>query len=254
MELLESVSAPSPELARAYATLAQRYLVGLYDEAVVLSWSARALELAERVGYEPAAVHALATRGIAEVYLGQESGWAKLEESFRRSVAAELEEDAARAVINLIEAGRDQRRYDIVDTYRAEAIEYVTERDVDLNIYRRRLESDLAEVALERGRWHEAMSSAQALLRARTASVVRLKALTVAGRLRARRGDSDPWTLLDEALASTGPQTEREQLDALHAARMETAWLGGDTARASAEADAVMPLRLDPLDRPMVAG
>ena len=254
VELLESVSAPSPELARAYATLAQRYLVGLYDEAVVLSWSARALELAERVGYEPAAVHALATRGIAEVYLGQESGWAKLEESFRRSVAAELEEDAARAVINLIEAGRDQRRYDIVDTYRAEAIEYVTERDVDLNIYRRRLESDLAEVALERGRWHEAMSSAQALLRARTASVVRLKALTVAGRLRARRGDSDPWTLLDEALASTGPQTEREQLDALHAARMETAWLGGDTARASAEADAVMPLRLDPLIDPWWRG
>ena len=130
----------------------------------------------------------------------------------------------------------------------------MTERDVDLNIYRRRLESDLAEVALERGRWHEAMSSAQALLRARTASVVRLKALTVAGRLRARRGDPDPWTLLDEALGSTGPQTEREQLDALHAARMEAAWLGGDTARASAEADAVMPLRLERLIDPWWRG
>jgi ATP/maltotriose-dependent transcriptional regulator MalT len=243
VEVLESVSAPPRELARAYATLAQRYLVGIHDEVVVLSWSKRALELAERLGDEPVAVHALATLGIAEIYLGKETGWPKLEESFRRAKAARLEDDAARAVINLVEAARDLRRYDLVDRYRDQAIEYLADQDVDLNIYRRRLDSDLAEVALERGRWQEATELADALLcERRTASVIRLKALTVLGRLRARRGDPDPWSLLDEARELTGPQTEREQFDALQAGRIEAAWLEGNSALARAEAESLRPL------------
>jgi DNA-binding CsgD family transcriptional regulator/tetratricopeptide (TPR) repeat protein len=253
VELLESVSAPPRELARAYATLAQRYLLGMHDEKVVLSWSRRAFELAESVGDEPVAVHSLATLGTAEVYLGEEPGWAKLEESFRRADAARLEDDAARAVINLVEAARDLRRYDLVDRYRSQAVGYLADRDVDLSIFRRRLDSDLAEVALERGRWQEAIELAEPLLRGvGTASVIRLKALTVLGRLRARVGDSDPWSLLDEALELTGPQTEREQLYALHAGRIEAAWLEGNSVRARLEAERVLPLRperwLDPFE------
>jgi ATP/maltotriose-dependent transcriptional regulator MalT len=255
VELLEAVSAPPGDLARACATLAQRYLVGLHDEAVVLSWSKRALELAEKVGDEPVAVHALATLGIAEIYLRNEAGWGKLEESFGRAAAAGLEEDAARAIINLVEGGRDLRRYDLVDRYGPQAIEYLAEREVDLNIYARRLESDLAEIALERGRWREAEELAHELLsERRTASVIRLKALTVLGRLGARRGDPAPWSLLDEALALTSPQTEREQLDAMHAARIEAAWLERDEARARAEAERVLPLRLERLIDPWWRG
>jgi ATP/maltotriose-dependent transcriptional regulator MalT len=255
VKLLESVAAPPGELARAYATLAQRYLLGIHDEVVVLSWSERALELAERLGDEPVAVHALTTLGVAETYLGKEAGWAKLEESFARAKAAGLQDDAARAIINLVEAARDLRRYHLVDRYRDQAIEYVTGQDVDLDIYRRRLESDLAEVALERGRWQEATELADALLsERRTASVIRLKALTVIGRLRARRGDSEPWSLLDEALELTGPQTEREQLDALHAARMEAALLEGNSVLARAEAESVLPLRAERLIDPWWRG
>ncbi len=255
VELLESVSAPSLELARAYATLAQRYLVGVHDELVVLSWSERALELAERLGDEPVAVHALATLGIAEIYLGKEPGWAKLEESFRRAKAARLQDDAARALINLVEAAGDLRRYDLVGRYRDEAIEYLTDQDVELNLYRRRLDSDLAEVALERGRWQEATELANALLcERRSARVIRLKALTVLGRLRARRGDPDPWSLLDEALELTGPQGEREQLCALQAGRVEAAWLEGDTVLARAEAENMLPLGVERLIDPWWRG
>jgi ATP/maltotriose-dependent transcriptional regulator MalT len=255
VELLESVVAPPRELARAYATLAQRYLLGIHEEVAVLSWSERALELAERLGDEPVAVHALTTLGVAETYLGKEAGWAKLEESFARAKAAGLQDDAARAIINLVEAARDLRRYHLVDRYRDQAIEYVTGQDVDLDIYRRRLESDLAEVALERGRWQEARELADALLsERRTASVIRLKALTVIGRLRARRGDSDPWSMLDEALELTGPQTEREQLDALHSARMEAAFLEGNSVLARAEAENVLPLRAERLIDPWWRG
>jgi ATP/maltotriose-dependent transcriptional regulator MalT len=245
VELLESVAAPAHELARAYATLAQRYVVGIRDELDVLFWSERALELAQRVGDEPVVVHALTTLAIAEIYLGRDAGWAKLEESFRRADAAGLDEDAARALVNLVEAASGLKRFDLVDRYRDEAIDYLTERDVDLGLYRRRLESDLAEVALERGRWQEATELATALLgERRTAGVIRLKALTVLGRLRARRGDTDPWSLLDEALALSGSQGERDLLCALRAGRVEAAWLEGNSARACAEAEAARALAL----------
>jgi ATP/maltotriose-dependent transcriptional regulator MalT len=255
VELLESVPASPHERASAYATLAQRYLVAVHDERLVLSWSQRALELAERVEDEPVAVHALTNLAIAEVYLGNEAGWAKLEESFRRAKAARLEEDAARSIINLVEAARDTRRYDLVDRYREEAVEYLADQDVDLNLYRRRLDSDLAEIALERGRWQEATALANTLLgEQRTAGVIRLKALTVLGRLRARRGDPDPWSLLDEALESTGPQADREQQYALQAGRVEAAWLEGNTMRARAEAESAVTLGLERVTDPWWRG
>ena len=255
VELLDSVSAPLPELAAAYATLAQRYLVGMGEDAAVLAWSERALALAERLGDEPVAVHALATLGIAQIYLGVEAGWAKLEESFRRARTAGLEEDAARAVINLVEAGGDLRRFDLVDRYRGDAVEYLTERDVDLSLYRRRLDSDLAEVDLDRGRWEHAEEVANALLGERgTAGVIRQKALTVLGRLRARRGDPDPWSLLDEALAMSGPQGERMQLCSLQSARFEAAWLEGNTVLARAEAEALLALGVNRVTDPWWRG
>jgi AAA ATPase domain len=192
VERLEDASAPTRELARAYATLAQRYMHGFRDEDVVLSWSRKALELAQAVGDEPVAVQALTTLAVIEIYLGDERGWARLEESFARAKVAQVHDEAARAAINLVEAGRDLRRYDVVDRYRDEALDYMVEQNVDLELYRRRLESDLAEVALERGRWEEAARRADTLLaEPRTATVIRFKALVVLGRLQARRGD-DP--------------------------------------------------------------
>jgi ATP/maltotriose-dependent transcriptional regulator MalT len=251
VERLEDASAPPRELARAYATLAQRYMHGFRDEAVVLSWSRKALELAQEAGDEPVAVQALTTLAVIEIYLGRERGWTMLEESFARANAAQAHDEAARAVINLVEAGRDLRRYDIVDRYRDEAVDYMVEQNVDLELFRRRLESDLAEVALERGRWDETARRADTLLaEPRTATVIRFKALVVLGRLRARRGEDDPWTLLDEALELADAHTEHERLYALRAARIEAALLDHNDALARAEADSVMRLRpegsLDP--------
>jgi DNA-binding CsgD family transcriptional regulator len=209
----------------------------------VLSWSRKALELAQEVGDEPVAVQALTTLAVIEIYLGEEPGWARLEESFARAKVAHVHDEAARAVINLVEAGRDLRRYDVVDRYRDEALDYMVEQNVDLELYRRRLESDLAEVALERGRWDEAARRADTLLaEPRTATVIRFKALVVLGRLRARRGEDDPWTLLDEALELTDEQTERERLYALRTARIEAALLDANDALAREEAENVMRL------------
>jgi DNA-binding CsgD family transcriptional regulator len=164
-----------------------------------------------------------------------EAGWAKLEASAERAKAAGFDEHAARALINLVETGRDLKRFDWADRYADEALAYVVEHDLDL--YRRRLIGDLAELALERGRWDEAAGRATGLVgESRTAPVVRAKALAVIGRLRARRGEGDPWPPLDEALELIGPSGDDQDLCPTYLARSEAAWLEGDDARATEEA------------------
>jgi len=232
--LLEPVTPQGPELARAYAALAQR-LTNAGDDERGPAMASRALRLADAIGEERVAVHALTTIGLSEAFLGMETGWTRLEESARRAMAAGLEEDAARALINLVETGRDLRRYDLADRFRHEAAAYVEDHDLDL--YRRRLSGDLAELSLERGRWDEAAELADTLLAASgTAPLSRAKGLVVTGRLRARRGDGDPWAPLDEALELFGPAGDYQDLCPTYAARTEAAWLEGDATRAMAEA------------------
>ena len=233
--VLEPTCPGTAELARAYSGLAQCYAVTGEDSSAE-DRARRALALAERLGDEVVAVHALTTIGIVEVYAERDAGWRTLEHALRRALAAGLDWELGRVLINLVEAGRDLRRYDVADRYREEALAHVGERGVDRVFLRRRLESDLAELALERGRWDEAERLAAAVLTdPPAAAIVRARALTVLGRLRARRGDGDPWEPLDHAL-----DLEVSDNVPLAAARAEAAWLGGDMRRARHEADAAI--------------
>jgi DNA-binding CsgD family transcriptional regulator len=216
--------------------MAQRSMTSGRDEAAI-EWGERALELATALDEEPAAVHALATIGVVQITAGNEAGWTTLEDSFRRAVAAGLDEDAIRALINLLEAARDRRRYGLADRYRDLAIRHLADHDLGFDLLRRRLAGDLAEVSLERGRWGEAAQLAEMLLgESGTARRIRVSALTTLGRLRARRGDRDAWALLDEALALAGPEADAETLIPLHTARVEAASLADDATRAGDEA------------------
>ena len=237
VDLLETVEPVGPELARAYAALAQRRMGRGLDDAATLECAERALAIAERLGEEQVAVHALTTMGVTRVYL-DDGGWANLEESLARALAAGLAADAARAFINLIELARDVKRYDIADRYQDEALQFLTDRDHDLDLLRRRLLSDVADLALDRGDWKRAGDLASALLAEGPSGVpIRIRALTVVGRLRARRGERDPWTPLDEALTLAARQGEAQELCPVSFARAEAAWLDGDLARARPEAE-----------------
>ena len=238
--LLESVTPHGAELARAYAALAQR-LENAGDDERGMAVASLALRLADAIGEERIAVHALTTIGLAEAFQGLETGWSRLDESAERAKAAGLEEDVARALINLVETGRDLRRYDQADRYRDDAVAWVEDHDLDL--YRRRLNGDLAELALERGRWDDAAERADALLtESGTAPVIRAKGLAVIGRLRARRGNGDSWAPLDEALELVGPVGDQQDLHPIYAARTEAAWLQRDATRATEEARRLLTL------------
>jgi DNA-binding CsgD family transcriptional regulator len=199
-----------------------------------VAWAKRALALAEELHDEPVAVHALTTLAVAEIYPGVESGWLKLDEALQRAKAIGSSEAITRALINFVESARDFRRYDIAERYVYEALAFL--RDHEFDLYRHILGSRIASLALERGEWKVAEEQALSLL-AETArsNQVRVRALEVIGRLRARRGEAGAWAALDEGLAIVGPN-ELQEICPLRGARAETAWLEGDVVRAGDEA------------------
>jgi DNA-binding CsgD family transcriptional regulator len=232
VELLEPNAPETAELARAYAGLAQLHLLSA-DDPAAKRYGELALEVADRLGEEVVAVHALTTVGVLEVYAGLEQGWRRLEEALHRARAARAEYDTGRVLVNLVESGRDLRRYEIADRYRDEALAHAEARGADRVFVQRRLLSDLAELDLERGRWDDAGRAARSLVEAGpSAAVIRARALTVLGRLRCRRGEPDAWQALDEA-AALGVSDNVP----VAAARSEMAWLEGNLPLARREAE-----------------
>jgi ATP/maltotriose-dependent transcriptional regulator MalT len=226
VDMLEPIEPRGPELARAYAKLAQLILNSAQDDAASQRWATLARELAESIGDEQVAVHALTTLALAEIYPESPRGVAKLEEALRRARAADLAEDTIRILINLVEIGRDMLRLDLAERYADEAVAFL--RDHEFELYRHHLSGRIAQIALARGRWDAAETEARTLLAGSTrSSQARVHALEVLGRLAARRGRPDAWSILDEGMRTAGPG-EFQEICPLHAARAEAAWLQGD--------------------------
>jgi DNA-binding CsgD family transcriptional regulator/tetratricopeptide (TPR) repeat protein len=231
VELLESIT-PGSNLALAYARLAQLWMmVRNFQQAVELG--ERALALGDQLSEESVVVHVLNTIGTAEACLGSDEGFEKIEESLRRARAADLEEDIGRALNNLMAVARETRRYDRFDRYAAENEVFMEERDLEAQ--RRCLVGDIAEAAMERGRWDEAVACAKATVDAGWRNG-RVQSLWVLGRVTARRGESGVFWFLDEASSTADPGSSDEFVLALSAVRAEAAWLGGESNRALAEA------------------
>jgi len=147
------------------------------------------------------------------------------------------------ALGNLGSALGEMYRLDLANRYLAEAIQFATERDIDVTrLYAR---SWQANAQLHEGRWSEAAEAALDVLNASAAVTnSRTMALLALGRLRARRGDSGVWDVLDEALALADRSGTLQRKAPVHAARAEAAWLEGDSARTAAEALGAYPLAL----------
>jgi DNA-binding CsgD family transcriptional regulator/tetratricopeptide (TPR) repeat protein len=232
-DLLERVAPGTRELARAWAVLAQRHLVESRDDDAI-AFAERALVLAESVGEERVAVHALTTAAVAQIFAGLPAGWPMLEAAVSRGREAGLEEETARALINLVESARDFRRFDLAAGYVAQASAFLDEFEVGL--YHHLLRTRIAAIELETGGWTSALAHARHLLALlHVPTPVRVRALTIAGLVGVRRGAPDARALLDEALALVGG--EPQDLAHLAAARAEAAWLDGDLEGARGEAE-----------------
>jgi DNA-binding CsgD family transcriptional regulator len=237
VELLEQLE-PGRELAMAYSNMAQLRMLAS-DQPAASEWGARAIELAERLGETEIVAHARNNVGAAEFEQGMPEGRAALERSLELALAANLEEHVARAYTNLGAGQVATGEYERGSGYLEAGIAYCVEHDLDswfvyMTGWRARLE-------LDRGLWDAAAASAtEVAQRSDVATPSRITPLAVLGSLRARRGDPDPWTVLDEALELARGTGEVQRLALVAAARAEARWLAGESGEVAGETDAAL--------------
>jgi DNA-binding CsgD family transcriptional regulator len=219
---------PGRELAMAYANVAQQAQITLDIEAA-LSWGERAISLGEDLGELEILVYAVTTVGIAEAIAGR--GTANLERGLALALEHGSDDHIARAYGGLGFAAVRRRDWPAADRWLDEGIRYATERDLDH--WRAYLLGWRAGAFIDRGRWDEAAADASAALRNPHALLSRVWALLALGLLRARRGDPDAWTLLDEALELVRGESPHK-LAPTTMVCAEAAFLGGDPTRALA--------------------
>jgi DNA-binding CsgD family transcriptional regulator len=221
---------PGPELAMAYSNLAQlRMLDG--DTDATLHWGQFATDLAERLGRDDILVHALNNVGTVEYLRDGPAGAAKLVRSLAMARAGNLEEHVARVYTNLAAAAVDRRELDNADRWIAEGMAYCVERDLDS--WRLAMVGSRARCELDRGQWDAAVATAQKVLGdTRSAPLLRVGALLVVGRVRARRGEAGVWGALEEALAQPNATGDLPRRVMVAVAWAEAAWLNAEPDRA----------------------
>lgn len=223
IEILEALP-ESIELARAYCTLTL-VRMNADDAEGTFQSGPKAMVLAERFGDTESLVHVLNSVGTMEISMGVPGGRAKLLRSLDLAMEAGLEEQVGRAYINLASAATRFRMFDGFDEMIEQALDYCTGRGLDL--WRLYMHDSKAEAELHRGRFTEAVQAADLVLRNRKTYLPKFGALVVTALVRARRGDPDVWTLLDEARSIAIGTGELQYLAPVSAARAEAAWLEG---------------------------
>ncbi len=241
IELLEPLG-PTTELAMAYSNRSQ--LCMLADDLVgARDWGGRAIELAERLDAPDIVAHALNNVGAAEANAGIRQGLASLERSLHIAEAHGLEEHVARALTNLASTSVGMHDLDAGIPWCDRAIAYCTDHDLDS--WRLYTTGWRARAHLERGSWDLALRDAATSLETPSLAPTVVNTLVVLGRIRARRGDGDPWTMLDEALSVATKTDELQRLLPVAAARAEVQVLEGRPDLVSAETDQALALALD---------
>lgn len=229
----------SPALAEALAGLSGHQLVtGNYADCVTTAQ--RAFDMAERLELEPTAIYALNSYGAALGSIGDaEAGIPALRESLERGKRAGLVEHTTRACTNLA--------FTLACSYQpALAIPVLDEgiAAAEQNELRWQLNCmypSRAEMRMLIGEWDEAITDLTTVLADPGASNFnRASVLLFLGRIRARRGDPNPFELLDEALTLALPYEEAQLVAPIRLARAEAAWLAGDLSSAAAEVEAAM--------------
>jgi DNA-binding CsgD family transcriptional regulator len=245
VELLEGAP-PGPELAMAYSNMSQLYMLA-GDLPGAVDAGRLAIELAERLGERETLVHALNNVGAAEVNARVAGGAEKIERSLALALEAGLEEHAARAYTNLGAGAVVNREYASAERHLLAGMAYVEEHDLDA--WRAYMAGWVARLHFDRGRWNEAAECAAGVVRdRRVAAPSRITPLVVLGQLRARRGDPDPWSPLDEALELSRNAAELQRLGPVAAARAEARWLEGNATMVAQETDETLVLALELAD------
>jgi tetratricopeptide (TPR) repeat protein len=192
-----------------------------------IAYGERAAALAREVGDAAITSHALTNIGISRWHLGDPAGQPTIEEALRVALEAGEVEDACRAYINLAWILLDWCRLDEAERYLTAGMKLA--EDSEFFGYLSYMQVERARLEFARGSWEEAVRTASVLTDAYLAA--RCPALTVVGRVRARRGQPGAGSLLLSAWKLAVQIDELQRMGPAAAARAEDAWLGGDHAR-----------------------
>jgi DNA-binding CsgD family transcriptional regulator/tetratricopeptide (TPR) repeat protein len=237
--ILETL-APSPELAMAYSNRAQLHMLADEGQEAVL-WGSRAIELAEKLGATETLVHALNNVGSAELFMRNETGRIKLEESLRLALANNLQDYVARAFTNLVCYAVRDKNYPLAMRYLNNLIAYSTEHGLEARtIY---IIGWRARAYLEQGDWGKAADDASFVLgQYRLSAITKIPALAVLAHVRIRRGDPQVEPLLTEGLDLAMKTGELQRIAPVTSARAEFAWLKGNLEQTANEANTVLAM------------
>ncbi len=159
--------------------------------------------------------------------MGDESGWADLEQMLEIARRDGLQRLEAVALTALGSMAVSRRRYAMAAQVLDEALRYCEAHEFDFIgpyalAYRARLR-------LEVGDWAGSTDDVQgALSHPRVSPVTQIPALRTLALLRMRRGDPDARRPLDEARALTGTKQEIQRIGTLALAGAELAWLNDE--------------------------
>lgn len=211
------------ELALAHCAVASVKL--LAEDAEDTTRSAKAaLEVAAAIGDATAAGTARELLAVAEALQGTASGRAALERALAPALERGTGEETGRAHTLLGMAAYRERSLAKMERHVADGLTVCEERD--LAVWGRILLAMRSWVELERGAWDDGARTASLVI-AYGCTLSSLQARIVLGLVRARRGDPDPWTPLEEAAAVAEPNAQLWWTGQVAAARAEAAWLAG---------------------------
>jgi DNA-binding CsgD family transcriptional regulator/tetratricopeptide (TPR) repeat protein len=231
------------ELAMAYSRQAQLSMDAEDVEAAV-QWGTRALDLAEAQGETDLTIHALSSIGTARLLRGDIEGREEVQRSLALATEGDRVDDVSRGMTHLAWTALRLRDYALAREYLESALRHASENGLELR--RGYLLAYLAQLQFDLGRWPDAVDTAALVLREpRRSRVPRILALTITGRIRARRGDPEVWPPLDEALSLARRGEELQAAAPVATARAEASWLEGRPGAVAAETGRALELALE---------
>ncbi|MCB8927080.1 MAG: AAA family ATPase [Ardenticatenaceae bacterium] len=240
LEILEPL-APNLELISAYNMEAWLSL-GNGDSERGVAMAEKGITLAQYFEEEVELPRLLEIAGLCWLYLDHAQGTSLLEQSLRLALKFDHATRAGNIYANLASIYVDFYQFERAEQTFAEGLPFTQERHLDsLRAY---MDGWLALHKLFLGEWAAAETVGMEASQRSSTSPGRGPALVALGRLRARRGEPDAWTALDEGLDMLLKQGFRQREGMVRAARAEAAWLAGDHEKTFAEARLVYDLAL----------
>ena len=227
---------PSPQLAKAYNTLAHRHLSrGRYGEALALSRQAR--EMSEELGMGDVTSDSLSIEAHVVHAMGDD--WTlPMRAALETALSGGHEYQVGGVFADTYWMYCGDLRHDEGEQIYNQAMAYCDVHDI--GTFANCLLSERAGVFEKLGRWDECMSIAHTMLDEQSLSPAnRMQPLCYQAKVMARRGEDGFWPCLDEAMHLALGLDEPEWLSFVGLGRVEACWLEGRLDAARAELDRV---------------